>query len=147
MTVATAYAGTYTDIDLLHAYGITCYGQSITVYLHGSSTKATLYTDHTAASTTANPFTAGAKSWSLFAAPGNYDLTHGTSGDRYVITVPNDPSEYGQTTIGTVVLWTGTGVPSNAAGSTGDFYLREDGGGAGATHVYFKNGASWIGVG
>jgi hypothetical protein len=45
-----------------------------------------------------------------------------------------------------VTVWSGTGVPSASLGATGHFYLRKDGGGAGATHLYFNNAGSWIGI-
>ena len=38
----------------------------------------------------------------------------------------------------------GTGVPSNAKGSNGDFYLRQDGG-AGTT-IYHKRAGAWVGI-
>lgn len=39
-----------------------------------------------------------------------------------------------------------TGVPGAGLGVNGDYALRFDGGGAGATHVYFKNAGTWLGV-
>jgi hypothetical protein len=40
----------------------------------------------------------------------------------------------------------GTGVPAAGTGVNGDFWFRYDGGGAGATHLYFKNAGAWIGI-
>lgn len=44
------------------------------------------------------------------------------------------------------VLRSGTGVPASALGSSGDFFFRLDGGGAGATHLYFNDAGTWIGL-
>lgn len=41
-------------------------------------------------------------------------------------------------------LIAGVGVPGAGLGSNGQFYFRSDGGGAGATHLYFKTGGAWI---
>lgn len=41
-------------------------------------------------------------------------------------------------------LFMGTGVPSG--GSAGDWFMRTDGGGAGATHLYFNNAGTWLAV-
>lgn len=43
-------------------------------------------------------------------------------------------------------LLSGIGVPSVSSGVPGDAYLRVDGGGAGATHLYFNHNGSWIGI-
>jgi len=48
--------------------------------------------------------------------------------------------------VGNVTLRGGTGVPAAGLGVNGDFYFRQDGGGAGATHVYFKNAGAWLGI-
>src|SRR5215475_2885224 len=40
----------------------------------------------------------------------------------------------------------GTGVPAAGLGANGDYYHRLDGGGAGATHLYFKNAGAWLGI-
>lgn len=41
-------------------------------------------------------------------------------------------------------LFAGNGVPSNANGSNGDFYLRGDGTQAGSTVIYHKEGGAWV---
>jgi hypothetical protein len=40
----------------------------------------------------------------------------------------------------------GRGVPAVTLGGNGYFYFRTDGGGAGATHIYFKNAGAWVGL-
>lgn len=51
-----------------------------------------------------------------------------------------------QVSVGGVSLLGGTGVPAAGLGANGNFYFRVDGGGAGATHIYFKNAGAWIGI-
>lgn len=41
-------------------------------------------------------------------------------------------------------IYAGTGAPSNANGSNGDYYLRSDGGAV--THIYFRAAGSWAGI-
>jgi hypothetical protein len=48
--------------------------------------------------------------------------------------------------IGNVAILGGSGAPTGAIGSAGDFYFRLNGGGAGLTHLYFNNAGSWIGI-
>lgn len=43
-------------------------------------------------------------------------------------------------------LIAGAGVPAAGLGTNGQFYFRSDGGGAGATHLYFKTGGAWIAI-
>lgn len=43
-------------------------------------------------------------------------------------------------------LFQGTGVPNNANGSNGDFYMRGDGTKAGATCLYHKEAGAWVAV-
>ena len=43
-------------------------------------------------------------------------------------------------------LLSGYGVPPAALGVSGDAYWRVDGGGAGATHLYFNNAGTWLGI-
>ena len=44
-------------------------------------------------------------------------------------------------------IWSGSGAPSNALGSVGDFYLRSDSGGVALSNIYNKTGASaWTGI-
>ena len=43
-------------------------------------------------------------------------------------------------------LLSGVGAPVAGQGNPGDVYFRKDGGGAGATHMYFNNAGTWIGV-
>lgn len=38
------------------------------------------------------------------------------------------------------------GVPPVTLGINGDYAFRKDGGGAGATHLYFKNAGAWLGI-
>jgi hypothetical protein len=52
----------------------------------------------------------------------------------------------GPITVGGVTLLGGTGVPAAGLGANGNFYFRVDGGGAGTTHIYFKNAGAWIGI-
>jgi hypothetical protein len=47
---------------------------------------------------------------------------------------------------GRVNMLSGKGVPAATLGGNGYFYFRSDGGGAGATHIYFKTLGSWIGL-
>jgi hypothetical protein len=46
--------------------------------------------------------------------------------------------------VGTASVTSGTGVPG--AATPGLFYVRKDGGGAGATHIYFNNAGTWLGI-
>lgn len=39
-----------------------------------------------------------------------------------------------------------SGIPNNSNGLDGDYYFRDDGGGAGATHLYYKNAGVWVGI-
>lgn len=41
-------------------------------------------------------------------------------------------------------LYAGTGVPPNANGNNGDYYLRADGGVT--AHLYFKSAGAWVGL-
>lgn len=40
----------------------------------------------------------------------------------------------------------GVGVPANSVGVDGDVYFRYDGGGAGLTHLYYRNSGAYIGI-
>jgi hypothetical protein len=55
--------------------------------------------------------------------------------------------QYAQIGAGQIKILSGKGVPAATLGGIGYLYLRNDGGGAGATHIYFKSGvATWIGL-
>ena len=55
--------------------------------------------------------------------------------------------QYAQIGGGQVKVLSGKGVPAATLGGVGYLYLRNDGGGAGATHIYYKSGvATWIGL-
>ena len=43
-----------------------------------------------------------------------------------------------------VKIHAGNGVPDNANGANGDFYLRGDGTTAGSTVIYHKEGGAWV---
>lgn len=53
---------------------------------------------------------------------------------------PATPTGAGQTAVS---LYAGTGVPNNANGANGDYYLRSDGGAG--TAVYQKVAGAWVG--
>ncbi len=55
--------------------------------------------------------------------------------------LPGTPAGVVQTAAG---LYGGTGVPSNADGANGDFYLRSDGGAS--TTIYQRRAGSWVGI-
>jgi len=42
------------------------------------------------------------------------------------------------------LCWNGSGAPSNANGSNGDYYFRKDG--STNTHIYFKSSGTWAGI-
>jgi hypothetical protein len=42
----------------------------------------------------------------------------------------------------TVIIWSGTGVPSNAVGKNGDIYFRQDGGAN--TTMYQRRAAAYV---
>ncbi len=50
----------------------------------------------------------------------------------------NDPSGAAQTVVN---LYAGNGVPANANGQNGDFYLRGDG--SAGTFIYHRAGGTW----
>lgn len=67
---------------------------TVSVYNHGTTTLATLYTDKTAAATAANPIVvASLGDLSFFAAAGDYDIsvTLGEETDTFTVSV-NDPT-------------------------------------------------------
>lgn len=43
-------------------------------------------------------------------------------------------------------IYGGAGVPGAGTGTNGDYYFRNDGGGPGATHIYYKNAGAWFSV-
>lgn len=66
----------------------------VSVFNHGTSTLATLYTDKTAGTTAANPITVGSLGdLSFFAAAGDYDVevTLGEETDVFTVTVNDAP--------------------------------------------------------
>jgi hypothetical protein len=82
--VAFAFAGYYFD-NILSSNGGPLPLLQLTVYLHGTLTPATLYTDRTKATTTANPvFTDALSNLAFYADPGQYDLKTAAG---YVLTV------------------------------------------------------------
>lgn len=102
----TAYAGLYSGVEQ-YASGRPAAGATVTVYQHGTTTPATLYTDRTKATTATNPVTTDASGNLVFwADPGLYDVTAASGGTVVVAVVP-DPADLG----------TGASV-SDATGST-----------------------------
>lgn len=64
-------------------------GASVTVLQHGSTTKASLYTNSTTGTAAPNPVTADDQgSLTFFAAPGTVDLVIDVQGVAETITVP-----------------------------------------------------------
>jgi len=71
--------------------------EPVTVYLPGTTTKATLYSSRTKATTVANPFTTDEfGNGAFFADPGTYDVLF--NGFTTTVTVPIDPEEAAQDT-------------------------------------------------
>lgn len=52
----------------------------------------------------------------------------------------------GNTTQATSALFQGTGVPNNANGNNGDFYLRGDTPGTANQRLYVKSAGAWVGI-
>jgi hypothetical protein len=55
------------------------------------------------------------------------------------------PSSFGSAQTG--AIWMGTGVPSNADGTDGDFFFRSDGTVAAHTVLYHKQAGVWVATG
>lgn len=87
-----AHAGQYGPSDAITSQGLPLPGIGFTVYLTGTTTKATLYTDRTMGTVAANPVAADSLgNLKFFAAPGIYDvLGNGTS---LTVTVGADPAD------------------------------------------------------
>jgi hypothetical protein len=70
---------------------------SVSVYTHGTTTLASLYTDKSSGTAAPNPVTADPfGNFSFFAVPGDVDLllSHAPGGDSLItVTVPADPTE------------------------------------------------------
>lgn len=102
--MAFANAGRYGPENVVSfTTGIPISGASATVYDVGTTTKATLYTDRTKATTAANPVLADSYgNLTFFADPGQYDLL--INGRTLQITVPVDPIEVdSESTVGGAV--------------------------------------------
>lgn len=87
------YAGHYSPEAFINSYGVPLRDQPITVYLAGTLTLATLYTDRTKSTTAANPTSTDSRGNGHFwAEPGLYDLlVNGVTISS--VGVPVDPAE------------------------------------------------------
>lgn len=73
------FAGLYSD-NLVTATGQLSPNMAVTVYLHGTLTLATLYTDRTKATPVANPTATDSRgNLAFYADPGLYDISNGAS--------------------------------------------------------------------
>lgn len=89
--MAYQYAGEYFD-DIKDAAGVPRPGAAVTIYQPDTTTLATLYTDRTKTTTTANPTSADAVgNLTLWLEPGSYDMF--VSGRTVRITIQPDPSD------------------------------------------------------
>lgn len=121
------FAGQWGPQPITNAAGVPLKNLSVTIFEHGTDTMATLYTDRTKDSTTANPFeTDSIGNLTFFVDPGQYDIV----GNEATITVPVyiDPQESGTGDVegvfpGPLVLEDTTNVQSviAAAGATAGF--------------------------
>lgn len=108
----TTFAGLYCD-SVTTPSGHTATGATVTVYVHGTSTVATLYADRTKGATAANPTVTDANGNLVFYAdPGLYDCVATTG--SFTVAVPIDPSDLVHTHD---VASGGTGLSSVTAGS------------------------------
>jgi hypothetical protein len=105
---------------------------SVSVYTVGTTTAATLYTDHIAGTAASNPVTTSALgAFHFFAAPGDYDLVFQVESElvRHTITIRDDPqnSVFSQNASANVNKITfGAGAPTAVPGIIGDVYIRND---------------------
>lgn len=89
----TTYAGEWGTEALIGADGDPAPSEQVTVYIRGTATLATLYTDRTKANTTANPTTADARgNLKIHADPGRYTGVS-ESGVTFDITIHRDLDE------------------------------------------------------
>jgi hypothetical protein len=83
-----AYAGKYGPEVVLTTAGTPCPSIPVTVYLTGTTTPASLYTDHTKATAQTNPVTTdGNGNLTFNAVPGIYDLSFTVGGVATTLTV------------------------------------------------------------
>lgn len=86
------YAGTYSPQQITNNEGAPLKKLPISVFVHGTSTLATLYTGRTKGATVANPTaTDGSGNLAFFADPGQYDITG--NGATITVVLPVDPAE------------------------------------------------------
>lgn len=126
---------------------------SVSVYTVGTTTLATLYTDHIAGTAAANPFnTSALGSFHFFAAPGDYDVVFQveTELERHTVTVRDDPQNSafsGNAAANLNKITFGSGVPTAVPGIIGDVYIRND---AVGTHGLYQcsvaslTAATWV---
>lgn len=88
------YAGQYGGEQVINSAGEPVVSTLVTVYEHGTNTLATLYTDTSKATTTANPVSTDASgNLTFFADPGQYDLLPSGYANRVEVLVPLNPPE------------------------------------------------------
>ena len=77
---------------IISVLGVPVTSTPVTVYVSGTTTLATLYTDHTSVTTTTNPIsTDGLGNLTFYTAPGAYDLAFTVGGVATTQTVVVDP--------------------------------------------------------
>jgi hypothetical protein len=94
--VAYTYAGQYGPDVVVNSAGAPQVEAQVTVYLTDGTTKATLYTDRTKVTTTANPVVTDALgNLTFWAEPGRYVLAVlvGTTTRTFNVSVLPDPAE------------------------------------------------------
>lgn len=133
-------AGKYQDLHGIHpAFA------AVNVYLTGTTTAATLYTDASSGVAASNPVTSDANGdLVFFAIDGTYDLvwTDGTVTNKVTITIRSGGTG--------AMTWT-PGIPA-CAGNIGDLAVNQAGAAGTKTNLYFctvagaAGSATWVGI-
>jgi hypothetical protein len=107
----TTFAGQYGPAPIIDPNGAPLKGLAVSVFLVGTTTPTSLYTDRTKAVTAPNPaISDSAGNFGFYAAPGQYDLVG--NGARVTVSCPVDPAS----ALGSIVAGAGitldTSVPN-----------------------------------
>ena len=94
MSYVFDYAAQYGALPILNTSGIPQPGVTVTVYLAGTQTLATLYTDRTKATQAGNPTaTDNEGNLTFFADPGQYTLEVAGFSNTVAVEIARDPAE------------------------------------------------------
>ena len=111
--MAFQFAGRYTGVALSSPGGAPLPRANVYVYLAGTSTLASLYTDRTKATGAANPVVADVYgNFTVWAAPADYDLV--CNGGRFTDTIRPDDGDIGSAADSTVVHLAGVETVTGA---------------------------------